>query len=46
MLAYLWLKIYIFYVQYWASWNYVLVKKEEIKKTKQNKNKYVALFFR
>ena len=36
MLAYVSLKIYVFYVQYGVSSNYVLVKKEEIKKRKQN----------
>ena len=36
MLAYVSLKIHIFYVKYGVSSNYVLVKKEEIKKRKQN----------
>ena len=45
MLAYVSLKIYIFYVQYGVSSNYVLVKKEEIKKRKQTEKKYMLLCF-
>lgn len=45
MLAYVSLKIYIFYVQYGVSSNYVLVKKEEIKKRKQKEKKYMSLCF-
>lgn len=45
MLAYVSLKIYIFYVQYGVSSNYVLVKKEEIKKRKQKEKKYMLLCF-
>ena len=45
MLAYVSLKIYIFYVQYGVSSNYVLIKKEEIKKRNQNEKKYMSLCF-
>ena len=45
MLAYVSLKIYVFYVQYGVSSNYVLVKKEEIKKRKQKEKKYMSLCF-
>ena len=45
MLAYVSLKIYIFYVKYGVSSNYVLVKKEEIKKRKQKEKKYMSLCF-